>query len=393
MLFENRKQVSAEDLMRKYATYEDYKKIEKKPSFEADKSRKKIDRVNGGVVKVNKANKVRSSFMATDKTTRLKVEIRYASSNNTKIVGDRVIDDFEPRYVDMNGATVAFSNDIDLAVYFFLHPNNSLSPLRDDKSKAKPKYEYIDTKKRSQAKIASIDALGQAMEHSRNLSEEKVVILAKGLGIKGIEKKDAEDVRADLMEFAMKYPKIYNEKSASRVTFSEGRILNLVDKGIIKLVNVGSIRRWMWTAGEREGEHILDIQNVTQDAKQALKNFFFNDINTYSNLLESLSDSTSARQKAENALRDAEVVYTGDDRVVGDNLPPHLKSQSQITETVTEFELPKDNAEAMALLTEIRNDGKNASWPQVANFMGAIESGAVTKDNYAMWAKKEFKWE
>lgn len=332
MLFENRKQVSAEQLMMKYATRDDFEKIVKKPSFEVDKSRKRVDHVNGGIIKVPKASGIRSHFMATDKQSRLKVEIRYAQSNNTRIVGDRVIDSFEPRYVDSKGATFAFQNDIDLAVYMFLHPNNTGSPLRS--GNAKGKYEYIDTKKRSQAKVATINALTDALSHAQNMNEDDLVVFAKGLGIKGIDKKDAYDVRADLMEFAQKYPKLYNEKRNTQLTLIEGRIVNLIDKGIVKLTNVGNLRRWTWAKGELEGEHILDIQNVTQDAKQSLKNFFFGDLNKWMNVLNNISNEMSSREKAEKALQALENNITETplaegERVIGDALPAYLKGNDE----------------------------------------------------------------
>lgn len=359
MLFENRKQVDAEYLMKKYATVEDYNKIVKKPSFEAAKHRKRIDRVNNGRIKTNKGAMMRSSFMATDKTTNLKVEIRYAVSNNEKIVGDRVIDQFEPRYVKAEGANFSFQNNIDLAVYMFLNSNNELSPLRNPLNKAKPKFEFVDTKKRAKDKTERIDAVGKAMEHARNLKEADVIILAKGLGLKGVDKKDADEVRADLMEFALNKSKIYNEKVNTQLTYIEGRIWNLIDKGIVKLSNVGSIRRWTWVSGEREGEHILDIANVTQDARQVLKNYFFSDINAHMNILNNITNDVSAREKAERDLQAIEEANSvpvttpahQEEKVIGDALPAYLKEPSQ--EYTESKNAPKfTESDAIAALTD-----------------------------------------
>jgi len=359
MLFENRKQVSAEELMLKYASKEDYNKLVKKPSFEVEKSRRRVDNINGGLIKVPKASGMRSHFMATDPKTGLKTEIRYADSSNPKIVGDRVIDQFEPRYVNTTGATFAFQNNIDLGVFIYLNPNNALSPLKTKNGKAK--YEFIDTKKRSQAKIASIDALTDALSHAKNLNEERLVILAKGLGIKGVDKKDPSDVRADVMEYASKYPKAYNEKSNTELTYIDGRITNLIDKGVVKLQTIGNVRRWSWVSGEREGEHILDIQNVTQDAKQALKNYFFSDINKHMNILTSITNDLSAMEKAERDLRymeaanqPAQVIST--ERVVGDELPDHLKNfGSDVPQTTPKKVYTSDDA-ITALQEEAGND-------------------------------------
>lgn len=339
MLFENRKQITAEALMMKYGTREDYEKILKKPAFEVAKSKKRIDKVNIGKVKTNKSNMIRSHFMATDKASKLKVEIRYAESNNTKIVGDRVVDQFEPRYVSMSGATFAFQNDIDKAVFLFLHPNNGLSTLRPAGTKAGATYEYIDTKKRAQAKSNEMDALTEAMSHSSNLSDEKLILLAKGLGLKGIDKKDVYEIRTEVREYAMKFPKEYNQKINTELTYVEGRIWNLIDKGVFKLTNVGTTRRWSWSGGERDGEFILDIQNVTQDARVSLKNYIFNDLTTWMNLLSSANTEISSRENAERALKamqgdmmgdGRQIVYVDDptERVIGDALPTYLKESA-----------------------------------------------------------------
>lgn len=392
MLFENGKQVSAEELMKKYATAEDYKKILKAPSFEVTKDRKKIDRINGGRIKSPKALMMRSHFQATDKSNNHKVQIRYAQSHNTKIVGDRAIDVFEPRYVEAKGQAFAFQHDIDLGVYLFLHPNNALSPLRNPVNKAKGKFEFVDTKKRSQAKISTINAFSDALEHAKSMDEERIVVFAKGLGIKGLEKKEPEDIRADVMEFAMKHPKIYNEKANSEVTMIEGRIINLIDKGIVRLTTVGNIRRWTWTAGEREGEHILDIQNTTQDAKQALKNFFFNDITTYMNLLENINNDMSIKAKLERDLQamrpQQPIVETVMERVIGENLPAHLaEATGGAPSQEAEIPLPVDNNAAMALLTSFREGDQKASWIVVKQLMTAIQDGVVTPKNLREWVK------
>lgn len=372
MLFENRKQVTAQELMLKYSNVEDFKKIQKKPSFEVTSDRKIIDRVNGGVLKSPKGFMWRSHFMASDPKTGLKIEIRYATSNNVKVVGDRVIDNFEPRYVETKGATFNFANDLDLAIYQFLHPNNISSPLRDKNNKAKPKIDFIDTKKRSQAKMATIDALATAMSHAKDLSEDRLVVLAKGLGIKGLDKKEADEVRADVLEFAMNNPKIYNEKSNTEMTYIEGRIVNLIDKGVVKLTTVGSTRRWTWMSGEREGEHILDIQNVTQDAKRALINYFFSDINKHINLLKDINNDMSARAKAERDLASIENGNAGfvgqvtTDRVIGDDLPPHLRTQVPVNNQVTEVFVPtrEDAIQALIALGEVEpvHHSKISKW-------------------------------
>lgn len=352
LLFENRKQVTPEELMMKYATRGDYDKLVKRPSFEVTKDRKRVDVVNGGVVKTNKSNMMRTHFMATDPTTGKKVEIRYAESNNERIVGDRVVDNFEPRYIDMKGATFAYQNDIHKAVYVFLNPNNGLSTLRSSSNKTKPKFEYIDSKKRAQAKTANMDALTEAMAHSGNLTDDRVILLAKGLKLKGIDKKDIEEVRTDVREYAMKNPKMYNDKVNSELTFIEGRIWNLVDKGIVKLSNVGSVRRWSWATGSREGEVIVDIVNTVQDAKTVLKNHFFEDLQRYMNILNDVNNDLTAKEKAEMFLKrqsEPEINPAFEqERVIGDALPAYLKGSDEPPVVIPKY----TKEDAIRILTE-----------------------------------------
>lgn len=374
MLFENRVQVTAEYLMTKYATLEDYKKIQKKPSFEVAKHRKKIDKVNGGVIKVPKANGIRSSFFTTDKTTGLKTEIRYAISHNPRVIGNQVIDNYEPRYVNFDGATKAFQDDLDLAIFWFLSATNELSPLRDKNNKSKPKVVYIDTKKRSEAKSKDINAATEAMAHAHSLKLDDAFILAKGLGLKNVDKKDAEDVKVDVQEFAMKFPKIYNEKVNSQITYIEGRILHLIDRGVVTLKTHGTVRVWSWAKGELSGERITDVVNQTQDAKAVLRNFFFNDINKWLPYLNSMASELTAREKAEFDLSKASVVYVDapEETAIGDALPDHLKERETFTYPTTasfnEGKKMMTKEEAIEIL-KAENGGKEPHHLTVASYL------------------------
>lgn len=325
MLFEDRKKVSAEYLMKKYATLEDLKKVLKKPSFEIAPHRKKIDRVNGGRIKTPAGNAFRSNFYATDPETKTRVEIRYALSHNPRIVGTTVIDNFEPRYVNFDGSVKEYAGDQDLAVYMFLNPNNAGSPLRDKNNKAKAKIDYIDARKRNDDKAKDIAIATQAMAYASALGHKDALILAKGLGIKGINKKDEDLVKVDVQEYAMKNPKQFMLKVNDQTTMIEGRVMHLVDKNIIKLTQIGNVRRWLWTSGAFKDEILVDVINPSQDPREALKNHIFSDINKYHNILNGLADSVDSRDKARQDLAKAEVVYMDEVKVGGD-LPEHLKS-------------------------------------------------------------------
>lgn len=360
MLFVARQQVSKEQICQMYGV--DFKKIMKNPSFEVAKEKKWKDRANGNVIRSGKGMGSRSHFMATDPETKMKVEIRYAQSHVPKQVGNVLQDVFEPRYVQFMGMKKAFQNDPELAIYWYLHPNNSESPLRDPKNKAKAKIEYIDNKKRADAKNANIDILTDALSHAKNLDESEVIILAKGLGIKGVSGKEIDAVRADLREYAYKFPKLYQEKADSSLTYYEGKLIHLVDTGIIKLTTMGSVRRWSWAKGQKEGEVITDVTNSSQDAKLALKNYVFSNLNDYMYLLNNITDELNAKQKAEQFLASLEQQPKEAIKVevVGDGLPDYLKNVNQEPVLATGSKLNINSfAEAVAYLTE--RDGKRPS--------------------------------
>src|SRR6478736_5900346 len=180
MLLLDRQKISPLDLMSKFATKEDYDAIVKKSSFEINKGRIKKDPFNNGRSKSPKATSFRTSFFVTDKTTGLKVEIRYAESHNPKVVGNSVIDTYEPRYIQMTGVAYNYQNNLDLAVFLFLRPSNELSPFRSKTSTTPSKYEFIDTKKRAKIKMSAMDSLSKAMSHARELPADELIILSKG---------------------------------------------------------------------------------------------------------------------------------------------------------------------------------------------------------------------
>lgn len=384
MLLVDKKQVTREELAFRFGI--DLKKIEKRPEFEATKSF--IDRINGGRKKSPAGHNTLCKFMVQDPKTKMTVEIRYAETNNQRVVGDRVIDKFEPRQIVFSGSAMAFDKtnptDLDKALYLALYPSNAFSPFRTERS-GKAKHEFIDTSARAEKRIGEINNMGEAILHATQVNGEDMRIFAKGLNIAGIEYKEDREVRADLMEYAQKNPTIYIKAKDSQLTIIEGRIENFVDKGIFKLEQIGNVRRWTWTSGPKEGEIITDIINTTQEAKQALKNHIFNNINEFMPLLNTLTQTLSSRITAEKALKDlAEQSATQQlassqpyQQTIGDELPEHLKSINS-TEQINLGELPTSFAEA----TDYLEKAVGKRTPALASkLMKGINAGEITEDN------------
>ena len=144
--------------------------IRKRPSFETDASNKSKDLANGGVVRVNEGNAIRTRFFAMHPKKKIKVEIAYALSTRTETVGniERTIN--EPRYITYKGEKFSFKEDIDKALWMYLHPMNKFSPLRDADSKAKSGFEFIDVGKRTKARMTEMSGLRKALDHAESIS-------------------------------------------------------------------------------------------------------------------------------------------------------------------------------------------------------------------------------
>lgn len=374
MLFINKKLVTREQLAKKFGV--NLNKIEKRPEFESTK--KIVDRINGGRIKSPAGHNLLCYFVVEDPETRLPMEIRFAESNNQKIVGDRVIDQFKPKQIVFTGSAIALDRtnpaDLDRALYLHLYPTNSLSPLRTSRS-PRAKHEFIDTTARAEKRINGINEMGEAILHATQVKGQDMLIFAKGLGIPSVENKDEREVRADLMDFAQKQPKLYLEKKNSQLTIIEGRIENFIDKGIFKLEQIGTVRRWSWTAGNKEGEIILDIVNTTQDAKTALKNHIFNDINEYNAILANLTETLSSRAVAEAALKALEAPQ-GDAETIGEDLPDYLKNPQELPRI--SVMLPQSFAEATDYVERLTGK-RTPAW--ASKLHNGIKSGEVNEDN------------
>jgi hypothetical protein len=380
MLFIDKKQVTREELAFRFGI--DLKKIEKRPEFEATKTF--IDRINGGRKKSPAGHNILSKVMIQDPKTKMTVEIRYAETNNQRVVGDRVIDKFEPRQIVFTGSAMAFDKtnpvDLDKALYIALYPSNAFSPVRTERS-GKAKHEFVDTSARAEKRIGEINSMGEAILHATQVNGEDMRIFAKGLNIAGVEYKEDREVRADLMEYAQKNPTVYIKAKDSQLTIIEGRIENFVDKGIFKLETIGSVRRWSWTSGPKEGEIITDIINTTQDAKQSLKNHIYNNINEFMPVLSNLTETLSSRIVAEKALQAAsqtlETLNAPFQQTIGDELPEHLKNINVI-EPINLGGLPTSFAEA----TDYLEKAVGKRTPALASkLMKGINTGEITEDN------------
>lgn len=367
MLVINDKIISRTDLCKRFEV--DIERIKKRPEFEGLKSW--TDHANGGKKRFNSGSNVLARILVEDKDNEMPLEIRYAVSRRKNKDNDDY--DYSPARVTFEGEGMQLSEDLDLAVFAYLHPTNSLSPFH--KAGDKSSFEFVDTTARATKRINDLDALGEAIVHAKTISGNDARILAKGLGIPGIEGKEDREVSADLMDYASKNPAVYLQKKSQRITMVEGQIEHFIDKGIFKQETIGETRRWIWTAGQRTNEVILDIYNVTLNAREALKNHILGDLNNYLFLLNNMNESISSREKA---IRDLETIpdpKTGE--TIGNNLPDHLKNIG------IGGVLPKTFNEAKDYLTA--KTGKSFAPKIIAQLYKGVNEGTIDDANVSDW--------
>lgn len=364
MLTVNDKIISRSDLCKQFGI--DYDKIAKRPQFEGTQGWK--DHANGGKKKFNAGYSKPARFWVEDKATQLPLEIRYAQSRRFSKDVDAYL--YEPKRVVFSGEGMQLSEDLDLAVFAYMHPSCALSPFSKGQ---KSNFEFIDVQARADKKISDLDALGEAIVHAKNISGTNAIILAKGLGIAGVEQMASREVNAALMEYASKNPAVYLQKKNQQLTMIEGKIEHFIDKGIFHLDQIGQVRRWSWTKGEREGQVIIDIVNTTANARESLKNEIKSHLDDYMYLLNNIGDTVSANDAALAAL---ERMTDDAGQVIGNSLPAHLANIGK------NGEMPENFNDATTFLTRVL--GKRTTNPNIAKFLAAVKEG-LTEDGVDAW--------
>ncbi len=367
MLFLGEDQVTRNQVATLYGV--DLKKLEKRPSFEVYKSRKWIDSVNNNLTKSGTGMSFRSHFVVTDPRDGLEKMLRYCTSTNKSVIGKELNTIYKPRHVDFMGMTKAFKNDLDLALFFFLLPCQESSPFRNPNHPLK--LSYIDHSARAKDKISAANKVREALNHVESLSDEKLIVLAKGMGFKKVYGSDIEMTRANLMEYASQNSKAYLEKASNELTLIEGRIRNLIDENMFILEKINGIRRWTWGSGALKGSSIIDIMNQTADAKDVLVNHIFAHLNDFMAQISQMNDQVTARKIAQKTVVSNQVEVE-EGKTIGENLPDYLK------ETV-QTKLPQSFAECKDYL--IKLTGKNQSVTKISKLMNGIKDGEVTAEN------------
>jgi hypothetical protein len=363
--------ISRQELCRKFTTpewdgEEFYKKVVKRPEFEG--KRVFIDAINGGKKRYNAGYNRLARFWIEDKKTQMPMEIRYAATRKYSKEKDGW--DYQPPRVIFDGEGMQLSEDLDLAVFAALHPDSEHSPFHKG---TKAAFEFVDYQARADKKVSDLDALGEALVHAKMITGLNQIILAKGLGIAGIDMKSEREITAELMDYASKNPKLYIEKKNQQLTMIDGKIEHFIDKDIFHMEQIGTVRRWTWTKGDKQGQTITDVMQQTANAREALKVHIKNHLEDFIFELNNLQAEVTANENAQKVL----------EKLGQTEVPEHLKSIGK------NGALPTNFNEAVLYLTRM-NGGKRPPNTKISPFLKAIEAG-MDEEGAKEWFEQNMK--
>lgn len=370
-LYLNDEPISREKLCEKFTTADYdcmalYKKVIKRPEFEGKRSW--VDNSNGGKKRFNSGYNKLARFWIEDKTTQMPMEVRYAASRRFSKEKDGW--DYSPPRVTFEGEGMQLSEDLDLAVFAALYPTSQFSPFHKG---TKSDFEFVDVQARADKRVSDLDALGEAIVHAKTINGLNAIILAKGLGIGGIELKSEREVTADLMDYASKNPALYLEKKNQQLTMIDGKIEHFIDKDVFHQDQIGNVRRWSWTKGDKQGQTILDVMQPTANAREALKIHIKNHLEDFLFELNNLTSEITANENAQKTL----------EKLGATEVPEHLKNIGKSGEMPTNFN------EATLYLTRA-NAGKRPSNVHTSKFLQAVKDG-LTEEGVPVWVEENMK--
>lgn len=356
-----------------------YERIIKKPTFKLDPSRILKKRTVTSPLAKKTTYGIITSFWF--KHEGIMKRLRYAEAQIPKVEGGIMRYTYEPGRLNVDGYLVNFLNAPDKALFMFLNPGNPSSPFAD---RTKKKFAFMDTIEATAKGAEDMSNIQKALTHATNMDEEELVIVAKGLKILKSDDYDLAELRLKLQQFSInpQTNSSYIKAMTDDMVRIEGRIRNLVDKGIFKIQTRGSSRQWVWAQGSREGEYIGEsIMNMNEDAVQRLFNYIKANLGDY---LFDLRNSTEILQ----ADRLARETLASEKEIVGTEVPAHLAAVN------TDTTYP-GLSERLLTFDQFRDYVGEKGYPKnsklIKDLMTAVQEGVVTDENVNGFLAKLFE--
>lgn len=369
MLFIDEEQFTAKELCELFKL--DYDKIAKAPQFENKANN--IDPVTKRK-RFNKGTNFKSRFFARHPQTGKEVRIQYAKGFSNKEIAGKYVKVYDPQYVKFEGGVFSHYGDIDLAVFFALHPLSVGSPVKTKTAVVK-RFEFIDKAARAVKEVENMDNLEKAMLHAKKASYQNLILIAKGLHFKGdIDGMSEVELRNEVRKYALSNTDKYIESIDNNIVKVEGRVRDLVDKKVFVLESKGMVRQWKWMKGSEEGTYIGNqITNNLQDAVESLVNYILDNPEAYIHKLFEVHEHTTVREKAKSFL---------------DNITlPTDEGEIESSDLYVELPLA-DNESVKGFMG---NHGYKKHPTHVKQLREAIQDGTVTSANVVAYMEKNFE--
>lgn len=215
-------------------------------------------------------------FFFTDKNGTRK-ELRYASMQRPKQVGNEIIQEYMPDEIVFDNGELMVRNDIDLLYFLMKHPlcENEGNEFRD-KYKQHEFY-YEDNATMAKIRMQERETLQRSYErifsgYATSYTETQLKELSKSYGISDVEDMNIDEIRDVLYTIAEKNPVGFTEKAGGKDFNIEVLVSDCIHYNVI--CNDNKTKAWYYYDSETKGltDKICDILG-NEDAKQKLVRF------------------------------------------------------------------------------------------------------------------------
>lgn len=304
MIFIDEVQKSPQEVAQQFKV--DLKKITKHGVFEINPKKKRVDKLNGGH-RTPAGKNLLGSFWATDPNTNKAVKITYAESANP-IAGpnNQIVMDYQPKKIMFPGEEFIMITDPGKALFFFLSKDCMNSPFR---LPTKSFYFYLqDKEKEAMLRVQSKTKIMEALTVISDANSDRLKVLAKGIGLTGIDLMDDYQIKDQLIVYAEQNTDEFINHSRSKNTEFYGTIQNLVDKGAIVYKQLNGVDRWFWGTGPMINQEIVIVERG-RNAFETLKEAIVDNADRYYKMVYDLNANKNSDDKLNKFLDEQEDVF------------------------------------------------------------------------------------